>query len=82
MQSLCTLRDHCRQWPRNTRHQAGATPHLGRTSTGWIAPALRLATSSDHLVGAREDCRRNGQPNRHRCLEVEDQFELRDLFHG
>jgi hypothetical protein len=22
MQSLCTLRDHCRQWPRNTRYQA------------------------------------------------------------
>src|SRR4051812_4027572 len=40
MQSLCTLRNHCRQWPRNTRHQADATPYLGRTSTGWIAPAL------------------------------------------
>ena len=40
MQSLCTLRDHCRQWPRNTRYQADATPYLGRTSTGWIAPAL------------------------------------------
>ena len=31
MQSLCTLRDHCRQWPRNTRYQADATPYLGRT---------------------------------------------------
>src|SRR5262245_62352782 len=40
MQSLCTLRNHCRQWPRNTRYQADATPYLGRTSTGWIAPAL------------------------------------------
>ena len=40
MHSLCTLRDHCRQWPRNTRYQADATPYLGRTSTGWIAPAL------------------------------------------
>src|ERR1700716_3974493 len=39
MQSLCTLRHHCRQWPRNTRYQAGATPYLGRTSTGWFAPA-------------------------------------------
>src|ERR1700757_326158 len=39
-QSLCTLRNHCRQWPRNTRYQADATPYLGRTSTGWIAPAL------------------------------------------
>jgi hypothetical protein len=40
MQSLCMLRNHCRQWPRNTRYQADATPYLGRTSTGWIAPAL------------------------------------------
>src|SRR6185436_3573805 len=40
MQSLCTLRNHCRQWPRNTRYQADATPYLGRTSTGRIAPAL------------------------------------------
>ncbi len=39
MQSLCTLRNHCRQWPRNTRYQADATPYLGRTFTGWIAPA-------------------------------------------
>src|SRR5262249_31954079 len=43
MQSLCTLRNHCHQWPRNTRYQADATPYLGRTFTGWIAPALRLA---------------------------------------
>jgi hypothetical protein len=40
MQSLCTLRNHCRQWPRNTRYQADATPYLGRTFTGRIAPAL------------------------------------------
>src|SRR6516225_1709403 len=40
MQSLCTLRDHCRQWPRNTRYQADATPYLDRTCTGRIAPAL------------------------------------------
>src|SRR5882757_9453568 len=40
MQLLCTLRDHCRCGPRNTRYQADATPYLGRTSTGWIAPAL------------------------------------------
>ena len=29
MQSLCTLRNHCRQWPRNTRYQAGAHSLLG-----------------------------------------------------
>ena len=45
-QSLCTLRDHRRQWPRNTRYQADATPYLGRTFTGWIAPALRWRTYS------------------------------------
>ena len=46
MQSLCTLRDHCRQWPRNTRYQADATPYLGRTFTGWIAPACGWRTYS------------------------------------
>src|SRR5215469_12926924 len=46
MQSLCTLRDRCRQRPRNTRYQADATPYLGRTSTGWIAPACGWRTHS------------------------------------
>src|SRR5215469_14955590 len=50
-QLLCTLRDHCRQGSRNTRYQAGAAPYLGRSSTGWIAPAC-LAHSFDHLVSA------------------------------
>src|SRR5438034_1565069 len=36
----------CRQWPRNTRYQAGATPYLGRTFTGWIAPACGWRTHS------------------------------------
>jgi hypothetical protein len=45
-QSLCTLRNHCRQWPRNTRYQADATPYLGRTFTSWIAPALCWRTYS------------------------------------
>jgi hypothetical protein len=46
MQLLCTLRDPCRQWPRNTRYQAGATPYLDRTFTGWIAPACGWRTYS------------------------------------
>src|SRR5207248_6956874 len=46
MQSLCTLRHHCRQWPCNTRYQADATPYLGRTFTGWIAPACGWRTYS------------------------------------
>jgi hypothetical protein len=36
---LCTLRRGRRLPRRNTRYQAGATPYLGRTCTGWIAPA-------------------------------------------
>src|SRR5207248_4817624 len=46
MQSLCTLRDYCRQEPRNTRYQADATPYLGRTSAGCIAPACGWRTYS------------------------------------
>jgi hypothetical protein len=49
MQSLCTLRNDCRQWLRNTRYQADATPYLGRTSTGSIAPALPGAPIRAHL---------------------------------
>jgi hypothetical protein len=37
---LCTLRRGRHLPRRNTRYQAGATPYLGRTSTGWTAPAL------------------------------------------
>src|SRR5246127_5359381 len=73
MQSLCTLRNHCRQWPRNTRYQADATPYLGRTSTGWIAPAC-LAHSFDRLVGAGDQRRRDGEADRLRGIEVDDQL--------
>src|ERR1700686_2066290 len=59
VQSLCTLRGHCRQAPRNIRYQAGATPYSDRSSTGWIAPAC-LAHSFDHLVGAGEQRLRGG----------------------
>jgi hypothetical protein len=37
--SLCTLRNRRHRRSRNTRYQAGATPYLGRTSTGWITSA-------------------------------------------
>jgi hypothetical protein len=50
MQSLCTLRNRCRQRPRNTRYQADATPYLGRTCTGWIAPACGWRTYSDPFL--------------------------------
>src|SRR5246500_300268 len=75
MQLLCTLRNHCRQWPRNTRYQADATPYLGRTSTGWIAPAC-LAHSFDHLVGTGVDGCRDVEAERLRGLEVDYQLVL------
>src|SRR4051794_40348468 len=80
MQSLCTLRNHCRQWPRNTRYQADATPYLGRSSTGWIAPALPGALF-DHLVRAGEQRRRDVEAERLRGLEVDRHFILGRRLH-
>src|SRR5438876_12339485 len=37
LDNKCTVTEILPQ--RNTRYQAGATPYLGRTSTGWITPA-------------------------------------------
>jgi hypothetical protein len=74
MQSLCTLRSYCRQWPRNTRYQADATPYLGRTCTGWIGPALRLAHLFDHLVGKLLELHRHVETERLGCFEIDDQF--------
>src|SRR5262245_63297209 len=80
MPSRCTLRDHCRQWPRNTRYQADATPYLGRSSTGWIAPACGWRTHSIHLVGAAEQRRRHREAECPGGLEVDDQLHLRGLL--
>src|SRR6266487_3943241 len=82
MQLLCTLRNHCRQWPRNTRYQADATPYLGRTS---LPPAgshqLCLAHSLDHLVGSGEHRRRNFEAKRLCGLEIDDELVLgRSLY--
>ena len=82
MQSLCTLRTHCRQWPRNTRYQADATPYLGRTFTGWIAPALRLAHLFDHLIGAGEQCRRKFEAERFCSPDIDRKLEFSRLYHG
>ena len=38
--SLCRLRRSRHRTRRNTRYQAGATPYLGRTFTGWTTPAF------------------------------------------
>src|SRR5438105_9447712 len=77
VQSLCTLRGHCRQGPRNIRYQAGATPYSDRSSTGWIAPAC-LAHSFDHLVGAGEQRLRGGDA-RPFCAVVEPGEDTRTL---
>src|SRR6266576_3817819 len=77
VQSLCTLRGHCRQGPRNIRYQAGGTPYSDRSSTGWIAPAC-LAHSFDHLVGAGERRLRGGDA-RPFCVVVEPGEDTRTL---
>ena len=75
MQSLCTLRSQRRHWLRNTRYQADATPYLGRTSTGWIAP-VRLAHSLDHLVCAGEQRRWDFEAECTGGRQVDHEFEL------
>jgi hypothetical protein len=45
------LRNHCRQWFRKTRYQAHATPYLGSTCTGCIAPAL---PGGPYRIGERD----------------------------
>src|SRR5260370_11227951 len=77
VQSLCTLRGHCRQAPRNIRYQAGASPYSARSSTGWIAPAC-LAHSFDHLVGPGEQRLRGGDA-RPFCAVVEPGEDTRTL---
>src|SRR5437879_12768817 len=42
----------------------------------------QTASSFDHLVGLREDGRRYGEAKHFGSLEVDDQIELRGLFHG
>src|SRR5262245_46586215 len=82
MQSLCTLRNHCRQWPRNTRYQADATPYLAWTCTGWLAPALPGAFHLlDHLVDAHQQRQRQLNAERLGSLEIDNQLELGRVLH-
>jgi hypothetical protein len=48
---------------------------LGRSSTGWIAPAC-LAHSFNHLVGERKQPVRNLEAERFRGREVDAQFDF------
>jgi hypothetical protein len=68
--------------PRNTRYQADATPYLGRTCTGWIAPALPGAFHLfDDLVGEREQLIGNLQAEGIGSLHVDDKFEFGRLHY-
>src|SRR6516225_2940972 len=42
--------------------------------------SLRLAHSFDHLVGAADERQRDGQPERSRGLEIDDQLDFRRLL--
>src|SRR3974377_1769193 len=53
MQSLCTLRNRCRPWPRNTRYQAGCYPLLGPDFHRLDRPSLRLAVAVGTLIAER-----------------------------
>jgi hypothetical protein len=55
---------------------------LDRTSTGWIAPALFLAHSFDHLVGDGQQRERNGKTERFGGLEVDGQIDLVTCWTG
>ena len=50
--------------------------YLGRTFTGWTAPALRLAHLLDHLVGARQQCGWNLDAERFGRLQIDDELKF------
>src|SRR3974390_351036 len=62
-----------------SRRPATALP--GPDSHRLIAPALAGAFSFNDLIGDREYSRWNGEVERLRCLEVDDQFEFSRLRH-
>jgi hypothetical protein len=76
MQLLCTLRNHCRQWPRNTRYQAGRYPLLGPDFHRLDRTSLRLAHLLDHLVGEREQRWWDFETERLGGLEVDHELEF------
>src|SRR5437763_3613458 len=53
MQSLCTLRTRCRQRPRNTRYQAGATLYFDRIAPacGWRTYSITSSARASNVGG-------------------------------
>ena len=81
MQLLCTVRNRCRQRPRNTRKPSGRYPLLGPDLHRLDRTSLRLAHLFDHLIGASNERKGKGDAKRLGCLEVDEQFDFGDLLH-
>jgi hypothetical protein len=43
---------------------------------------IQFSVSPDHLIGPRQHIRRNCQADLLRCLQIDDQLELRRLLYG
>src|SRR5260370_15551212 len=70
--------------PVATQHSlpSGRYPLLGPDFHRLDRTSLRLAHSFDHLVGAGEQCWRDGEAERFCGFEIEDQLELGWLLNG
>src|SRR3972149_4444844 len=65
------------------RKRAGSRPLLSTASVSSAPPAPQhRCWSLDHLVGADEDGRREGEPQGLGGLHIDHQFEARGLLHG
>jgi len=81
MQSLCTLRPPLT--PVATQHsltKRALPPYLGRTPTGWIAPACGWRTYVDHLGQARaSSLSGTSRPSALAVFEVKHELEFGGL---
>src|SRR5437016_9256729 len=69
--------------PAATQHSlpSGRYPLLGPDLHRLDRTSLRLAHSLDHLVGDQQKIATNRQAQCPRCLEIDNQLELRRLLH-